>query len=134
MIESLGSERRATDDSQFPRVETGNPQADEILGGGFPCNSINIVMGQPGTGKTIFAEQLLFHNAGGKRPLFYVATLSEPLSKMVNYVQRFSFFDPDVLGTSVRYEDLGSVLAERGPTALLDWLTDAIKTQSPKVI
>jgi D-sedoheptulose 7-phosphate isomerase len=40
------------------RISTGNPQADEILGGGFPKNSINIVMGQPGTGKSIFAEQL----------------------------------------------------------------------------
>jgi len=48
-----------------PRVQTGNPQADDILGGGFPQNSINVVMGEPGTGKTIFAEQLLFHNANG---------------------------------------------------------------------
>ena len=46
-----------------------NPQADEILCGGFPLNSINVVMGQPGTGKTIFAEQLLYHNAGGDRPI-----------------------------------------------------------------
>ena len=50
-------------DEDFLRVKSGNPQADEILGGGFPHNSINIVMGQPGTGKTIFAEQLIFHNA-----------------------------------------------------------------------
>ena len=134
MIERRKSKRHATDDPNFPRLKTGNPQADEILAGGFPCNSINIVMGQPGTGKTIFAEQLLFHNADGDRPLFYVATLSEPLSKMVNYVQRFSFFDPNVLGSDVQYEDLGGVLAERGPTALLDWLTDVIKTRSPKVI
>jgi circadian clock protein KaiC len=45
------------------RVSTGNPQADEILHGGFPKNSINIIMGQPGTGKSIFAEQLVFQNA-----------------------------------------------------------------------
>ena len=39
------------------RIQSGNPQADEILGGGFPANSINILMGQPGTGKTIFATR-----------------------------------------------------------------------------
>jgi len=131
-------ERRSRDRAQaqddFPRIKSGNAQADEILGGGFPCNSINIVMGQPGTGKTIFAEQLLFHNAVGGRPQLYVTTLSEPLSKVVNYVQRFTFFDPDRLGTDIQYEDLGSSLAEHGPTALADWLSEVIKTRSPKLI
>ncbi|MGE5098662.1 MAG: RAD55 family ATPase [Deltaproteobacteria bacterium] len=117
----------------FPRIKTGNPQADEILGGGFPCNSINIVMGQPGTGKTIFAEQLLFHNASGDRPLLYATTLSEPMTKVVAYVQRFSFFDADRLG-DIQYEELGASLSERGPAALIEWLADAIKTRSPKVI
>jgi circadian clock protein KaiC len=121
-------------DDKFPRITSGNPQADEILGGGFPCYSINILMGQPGTGKTIFAEQLLYHNAGGGRPLLYVTTLSEPMSKVVNYVQRFTFFDPDKLGAEIQYEDLGAALAERGPAALLDWLTEAIKERSPRII
>ena len=75
------------------RVSTGNPQADEILSGGFPSNSINIVMGQPGTGKSIFAEQLVFENASEDRPILYLTTLSEPLAKMVSYLQRFAFFD-----------------------------------------
>jgi circadian clock protein KaiC len=124
----------ATDDDGFPRIKTGNLQADEILGGGFPANSINIVMGQPGTGKTIFAEQLLFHNATGERPLLYVTTLSEPMSKVVSYVQRFSFFDPDRLGADIQYEDLGAALSERGPVALTVWLAEAIKTRSPKIV
>ena len=77
-------ESPTNDDEEFPRIKSGNAQADEILGGGFPRNSINIVMGQPGIGKTIFAEQLLFHNAAGERPLLYVTTLSEPLSSRRN--------------------------------------------------
>jgi len=116
------------------RVQSGNPQADEILGGGFPRNSINIVMGQPGTGKTIFAEQLLFHNASSENPSLYVTTLSEPLSKVVTYVQRFSFFDADRLAGDIQYEDLGSALSESGPNALIDWLDEAIKTRSPRII
>lgn len=116
------------------RIQSGNPQADEILGGGFPENSINIVMGQPGTGKTIFAEQLLFHNAGRDRPCLYVTTLSEPLSKVVTYVQRFGFFDADRLGGDIQYDDLGADLSEQGPGVLIDWLANAIKTRSPKII
>ena len=119
---------------QPARIKSGNPEADSILGGGFPYHSINIVMGQPGTGKTIFAEQLLFENAGGDRPCLYATTLSEPLSKVVSYVQRFSFFDPELVGTDIQYEDLGAMLADEGPPALLDWLRDTIKTRSPKVI
>jgi len=51
------------------RMKSGNREADYILGGGFPINSINIVMGHPGSGKTIFAEQLIFDNAGEDRPI-----------------------------------------------------------------
>ena len=67
----------------FPRISSGNPEVDHILEGGFPANSINIVMGQPGTGKTIFVQQLVFHNAADDRPVLYLTTLSEPLYKVV---------------------------------------------------
>ena len=116
------------------RIKTGNPQADAILGGGFPPNSINILMGQPGTGKTIFAEQLLFHNASADRTALYATTLSEPLSKVLTYVQAFTFFQQDRLGAEIQYEDLGADLSQRGPDALLEWLDEAIKTRSPRII
>jgi len=116
------------------RMSSGNAEADHILGGGFPANSINIVMGHPGSGKTIFAEQLIFHNAGGDRPILYLTTLSEPLAKVVRYLQGFSFFDETKLGTEVIYEDVGPQLATDGAAALIPLLTEAIKTLSPKVI
>jgi circadian clock protein KaiC len=118
----------------FPRVSTGNPQADAILGGGFPSNSVNIVMGQPGTGKTIFAEQLLFHNANANRPLLYLTTLSEPMSKVVSYAQRLDFFDVDQVGTRVLYDDLGAELSASGPSALVPRVLEAIKRLSPSII
>ena len=58
------------------RMTSGNPEADHILGGGFPKDSINIIMGHPGSGKTIFAEQLIFANASDDRPILYFTTLS----------------------------------------------------------
>ena len=79
-------------------MTSGNPEADYILGGGFPANSINIIMGHPGSGKTIFAEQLIFENATDDRPILYLTTLSEPLPKVVRYLQGFNFFDEDKLG------------------------------------
>ncbi len=120
--------------ASFSRISTGNSQTDSVLGGGFPSNSINIVMGLPGTGKTVFAEQLLFHNASAERPIVYVSTLSEPMSKMVSYVQRFSYFDAETLGTQIQYEDIGPMLSSDGLESLVPWLTEMIKRSSPKII
>ena len=116
------------------RMSSGNPEADHILGGGFPASSINIVMGHPGSGKTIFAEQLIFHNAGPDRPILYLTTLSEPLSKVVRYLQGFRFYDEEKLGTQVIYEDIGPQLAAEGAGALIPLLRGAITTAAPKVI
>jgi circadian clock protein KaiC len=120
--------------NSLPRVRTGNPEADRILGGGFPANSINIVMGEPGTGKTLFAEQLLFRNADGDRPVLYFTTLSEPLSKVVTYLQQFSFYDENKVGGAVLYDDLGAALATEGPDALMPRVKNAIQNIGPKII
>jgi KaiC/GvpD/RAD55 family RecA-like ATPase len=126
-------EEPAADDAP-PRMSVGNAEADYILGGGFPENSINIIMGHPGSGKTIFAEQLIFHNAGGDRPILYLTTLSEPLAKVVRYLQGFRFFDETKLGTQVIYEDVGPRLAKEGAAAIVPLLQEAIRTLSPRII
>jgi len=56
------------------------------------------------------------------------------MSKMVSYVQRFSYFDEKKLGTEIQYEDIGSLLATDGPAALVPWLSALIKRASPKII
>jgi circadian clock protein KaiC len=116
------------------RIQSGNASVDAILGGGFPAHTINIVMGQPGTGKTIFVEQILFANAGGERPVLYFTTLSEPLAKVVRFVQQFTFYDEDQLGTTVLYEDIGSELARDGISMLVPRLAETIRTQTPALI
>jgi circadian clock protein KaiC len=116
------------------RLSSGNREADYILGGGFPANSINIIMGHPGSGKTIFAEQLIFENATADRPILYLTTLSEPLPKVVRYLQGFEFFDETKLGSQVVFEDVGAELAKNGPEALIPLLRKAITTLAPKVI
>ena len=42
---------------------TGVEGLDLVLGGGFPRGSIIILAGNPGTGKTIFSAQFLYHGA-----------------------------------------------------------------------
>ena len=71
------------------RITSGNVQLDAILSGGFPSNTINMLMGEPGSGKTILAEALIFANASPDgRPILYLTTLSEPLEKVVRSLFR----------------------------------------------
>lgn len=115
------------------RVQTGIPPFDEILRGGFPANSINIVMGHPGTGKTIFTEQVAFHNVGG-RPILYLTTLSEPLAKVVTYLQGFSFYDESLLMDGIIYEDVGGDLAQNGAEVIVHRVRQAVRELGPKMI
>ena len=43
-------------------MPTGIPDLDLVLGGGFERGSMVIVAGAPGTGKTLLAQQICFHN------------------------------------------------------------------------
>jgi circadian clock protein KaiC len=78
---------------QIGRIPTGVPGLDEILGGGLPEYSFNIIAGAPGSGKTTLAHQIMFANAGSDRPALYFTVLGEPAIKMLRYQQQFSFFD-----------------------------------------
>lgn len=122
--------------ARLDRITSGNAQLDDILSGGFPSNSINMLMGEPGSGKTILAEALIFANASvGDRPILYLTTLSEPLEKVVRYLQQFSFYDEEkLMSGAIRYESLGEELAQTGVGALVPRLREAIKTMSPKII
>jgi circadian clock protein KaiC len=116
------------------RITTGSAGADQILGGGFPANSINVIMGAPGTGKTLFAQQLALYNTDPERPVLYLTTLSEPLAKVVTYLQQLTFYDESKVGRTVRYEDMGRRLMEEGVSALVSTLREAIKRHSPHII
>ena len=76
------------------RLASGTSRLDAILGGGFPAHAINLVVGPPGSGKTILAQQYVFHSASLERPAVYLTTVSEPLEKVLRYGQTMAFFDP----------------------------------------
>jgi circadian clock protein KaiC len=57
-----------TDRVAIRRLPTGVPGLDEILGGGVPEFSFNLIAGAPGTGKTTLAQQIMFALAGTRPP------------------------------------------------------------------
>lgn len=120
---------------QLQRLSTGNAELDAILGGGFPANSLNILMGEPGSGKTILAERLMFANAEPEgRPIHFLTTLSEPADKVVRYLQQFSFYDPEMMLGAINYSSIGMELAQDGVGALVPLLRALILEHRPKII
>ena len=116
------------------RIESGHERLDELLGGGLPANGINLIIGHPGTGKTILAEQYLFHNARVDRPGVYLSTVSEPFDKILRYGQSLTFFDVDAVGTSIFYDDLGEVVDRDGLPGVVDRIDELLKEQQPSYV
>jgi circadian clock protein KaiC len=116
------------------RFSSGNRHLDAVLGGGLPANALNMIIGLPGSGKTILAEQFMFHNASAQRPGMYLSTVSEPLEKIVRYGQNLDFFDAEAIGTSVFFDDLGQTLNDGGLEAVLGRIRTLITERQPGVL
>ena len=88
------------------RLPTGVPGMDEVLGGGLPEFSFNLIAGQPGSGKTTLAHQIMFALATPERPALYFTVLGEPPLKMLRYQQQFGFFENESINRSIRFINL----------------------------
>ncbi len=93
------------------RLATGVSGLDEVLGGGLPEFSFNLIAGPPGCGKTTLAHQMMFALATPEHPALYFTAMGEPPLKMLRYQQQFKFFDSELLNRSIRFVDLTDTLA-----------------------
>lgn len=116
------------------RLSAGSAPIDDVLGGGLPINAINLVIGAPGSGKTILTQQYVFHNATAERPALYLSTVSEPFDKIIRYGQELTFFDPKAIGSRVMYEDLGAPLRTGGLDEVLKAVDQFIKQMHPGIV
>ncbi len=116
------------------RFSTGNERLDTVLGGGLVLNSITLLCGAPGSGKTLLAEKCLFTNATSQRCALYLSTVSEPLEKLLRYGESLSFFDPRKVGRSVIYDTLGPVLDEGGLSGALEAIEELIREHRPGLV
>lgn len=116
------------------RLSSGHAPLDAVLGGGLPAYGINLIIGAPGSGKTILASQFVFHNATEQRPALYLSTVSEPFDKLLRYGDTLAFFDRSKVGSAVLYEDLGAVLLSDGLAGVLGRVGDLLKTHRPALM
>ena len=116
------------------RLLSGHEPLEAVLDGGLPGNAITLIVGRPGSGKTMLAQQYVFRNGRPDRPAVYFSTVSEPLEKIVRFGQSLEFFDPAAIGTSVFYEDLGAIVNRDGLPGVVEQIGRAIRERRPGVI
>ncbi len=117
--------------SQLP---TGVRGLDEILGGGLPEFSFNIIAGAPGCGKTTLAHQIIFANATPEKPALYFTVLGEPALKMLRYQQQYSFFDPAKLNKSIRFVNLTDIVLKKDLGGVLEAISKEVQASSPNIV
>jgi circadian clock protein KaiC len=115
-------------------LATGVPGFDEILGGGLPEYSFNLVAGAPGSGKTTLAHQMMFALATPQRPAIYFTVLGEPPLKMLRYQQQFKFFDLDKLNRCIRLVSLAEETASGDLDKVLARIMQEVETHKPGLV
>lgn len=122
------------DKVKIRQLPTGVRGLDEIMGGGLPEFSFNIIAGAPGCGKTTLAHQITFANATPQKPALYFTVLGEPALKMLRYQQQYSFFDSAKLNTAIRFINLSHVVLEKDLSGVLEEIAREVEASNPSIV
>ena len=99
------------------RIGSGVPNLDKLIGGGLKKNSINLVAGSAGCGKSIFAMQFIMEGLRNKEPGIYI-TFEEKKQKFYEDMLEFGW-------NLAKYEDNGLfVFLEYSPEQVKKILTE----------
>lgn len=131
---------------KFERIRTGVEGLDEKMGGGFVKNSINLITGKTGTGKTAFATTFICKGAMMGEPGIYLTTeesIDDIRSDIVSMFDfdvkkleekkliKFIFIEPVIPSKSITTKELASV-SKLYIYNLYDKLEGAIKELNAK--
>ena len=117
-------------------IRTGIPNLNHLLGGGIPAFSLNIIAGQPGTGKTILAHQITNHHihSNPEARALLLTTLSEPMLKMIRYIQEFTFFNSEEFGERVVFQDIGPYIRKHSLQETAVHIDELVSEFKPEIL
>ncbi len=116
------------------RLATGVPGLDNLLGGGLPEFSFNLIAGTPGSGKTTLANQIMFSLADTENRALFFTVLGEPALKMLRYQQQFTFFDINKVNDSIRFVNLSTELLDGQFDRVLIRIAEEVKAYAPSFV
>ena len=116
------------------RLATGVPGLDNLLGGGLPEFSFNLIAGTPGSGKTTLAHQIMFSLANPQNRALFFTVLGEPALKMLRYQQQFLFFDINKVNDSIRFINLSADLLDGDFDRVLSRIAKEVQDYAPSLV
>ncbi len=119
---------------RIERLPSGVSKLDDILGGGWPEYSFNIILGEVGAGKTTLAHQFMFANASAERPAVYFTMLGEPTLKMLRYQQQFTFFDMAKVNDVIHFVNLTEEVLSNDLGRVLNTIVSKVEELAPKIV
>jgi len=80
--------------SAFQRISTGLEWLDQLLNGGLPSQSLVVISGVPGAGKSTLAFHILAAAVNRGSNAMLVTTTNQPISKLRKQYSNLSFLGP----------------------------------------
>jgi KaiC/GvpD/RAD55 family RecA-like ATPase len=133
-----------------PKLTTGVPGLDSMLDGGLNRGRVVLVLGEPGTGKTILCSQYLFHGATEEKERTMFIGMNEPQSRFMNEMRElgmdyarlekegmFRYIDATEVRKIPEQAKVGRIIVgggQLGLVNLLDTIQDAIAKFDPERI
>ena len=126
-----GESGRSASPRQMP---TGIPGLDRLLAGGLRQGGLHVVLGGPGTGKSVLAHQIgaKLIRDGGK--VLYLTALVEAHETLISQARTFRFFDPSFVPGSFYYASLYPALHAGGLDAVGAEVRRLTLEQSPSLV
>ncbi len=116
------------------KLPSGVPGLDDVLGGGVPQYSFNLIAGAAGAGKTTLAQQIMFTNASAEAPALFFTVLGEPTLKLLRYQQQMGFFKPELVGSAIHFLNLSEEALGFEIGNVLDRIVAEIERIKPSIV
>lgn len=113
------------------RISTGNLELDSLLDGGFLRNTMILLAGNPGAGKTILSSKFIYEGALQDEPGVY-ACFAETRKRLIQDMKKFGIdFEPLIRRRKVEVLDL-SIGSETEVQSSLNQIFETITTLKAK--
>lgn len=120
---------------ELERIESGVERLDYILYGGFLKGGTYTIMGPPGSGKTIFGNQICFnHIKISNGNCIYITLLAESHAKMLMHIGTMEFFRPEVIPEKLFYVSGYRALKNSHLQGLLDLIKKIVKERRASLL
>ena len=117
------------------RLPSGIHGLDTILNGGFVAGGVYLLLGPPGAGKTVLANQICFHHAkNSNASVVYVTLLAESHGRMIANLSTLDYFEDGQVATNIHYMSGYPVLEKEGLKGFLKLVAGIVREKKASIL